>query len=275
MDWDMRLPELCKLLHLVASGAQDGRQILLKRNKLHLILSNLHLDGEVLYSPRVLVRGGAPVKFLRVLAVAVLVLGTIGIVRADDTRVNMNGGPGGSPTCGSTTASADNAGLLNTDCQVAGTAITTFSFEVLDANTIGGGLTCASQLTKYDGWTGTLAAHNPGGVDVCTVTAPSTVSWQTYLNLLLLGDPYLGGPTLSTFHNDGDCDLDDFVLGIPVGCDIKIDNTTGGNSPFVADALTGLATNNNALPSLPEPGTLVLLLAGMSALPFLRRKLAR
>jgi hypothetical protein len=210
----------------------------------------------------------------RLLAVAVLVLGTVGIVRADDTRVNMNGGPGGSPTCGSNTANADNAGLLTADCAVSTANVTTFSFEVLDANTIGGGLTCASNLTATDGWTGTLAAHNLGGIDICTLTAPSSVSLSTYLNLLLTGDPYLGGPTLDTFHNDHDCDLDDFVLGIPVGCDITINNTVGGNSPFAPGTLVGFAVNGNSLPSLPEPGTLVLLLAGVSALPFLRRKTA-
>lgn len=219
-------------------------------------------------------RGGAPLRFFRFLAVAVLVLGTVGIVRADDTRVNMNGGPGGSPPCGSNTANADNAGLLSADCLVTTANVTTFSFEVLDANTIGGGLTCGSKLTATDGWTGTLAAHNIGGVDVCTVTAPSSVSLSTYINLFLLGDPYTGGPTLAGFHNDGDCDLDDFVLGIPVGCDIQINSVTGGTGLFVSGTQVGLAVNGNSLPNLPEPGTLVLLLAGVSALPFLRRKAA-
>lgn len=213
-------------------------------------------------------------RLLRFLAVAVLVLGMVGIVRADDTRVNMNGGPGGSPPCGSNTANADNAGLLSADCLVTTANVTTFSFEVLDANTIGGGLTCASKLTATDGWTGTLAAHNIDGIDICTLMAPTSVSMSTYVNLFLLGDPYTGGPTLATFHNDGDCDLDDFVLGIPVGCDIKIDNTTGGNSPFAPGTPVGFAVNGNSLPSLPEPATLVLLLAGVSTLPFLRRKTA-
>jgi hypothetical protein len=220
-------------------------------------------------------RGGALVRLLKLLAVAVLVFGTVGMVRADDTRVNMNGGPGGSPPCGSNTANADNAGLLNTDCLVTTANVTTFSFEVLDASTIGGGLTCASQLTATDGWSGTLAAHNIGGVDICTLTAPSSVSLSTYIHLLFTGDPYVGGPTLAHFHNDGDCDLDDFVLGIPVGCDIKINNTAGGNSPFVPGAPVGLGVNSNSLPNLPEPGTLIMLLAGVSSLPLLRRKAAR
>ena len=234
----------------------------------------LPLVPQMLYTPRVFMRGGALVRLLGMLAVAVLVLGSVGVVRADDTRVNMNGGPGGSPACGSNTANADNAGLLSADCLVTTANVTTFSFEVLDANTIGGGLTCASNLTAVVGWTGTLAAHNIGGIDICTLTAPTSVSLTTYMNLFLLGDPYLGGPTLATFHNDHDCDLDDFVLGIPVGCDIQINNTTGGNSPFLPGTQVGFAVNGNSLPNLPEPGTLVLLLAGVSALPFFRRKTA-
>jgi len=221
-------------------------------------------------------------KFFRMLLVVAVVLFAASIVRADDTKVNMGGGPGGSPACGSNTASADGSGALTADCNVTNATgpITTFSFEVLDANTlnggqINGGLTCASQLASVDGWTGTLAAHNVGGVDICTLTAPTTVSLQTYWNLLLTGDPYLGGPTLSTFLNDGDCDLDDFVLGIPVGCDIKIDSVTGSAGLFTPGAPVGFASNNNPLPSLPEPGTLALLLIGLTGLPLIRRKFAR
>jgi hypothetical protein len=225
-------------------------------------------------------RGGAPVKFLKMIFVLALVVFASSIVRADDTRVNMNGGPGGSPTCGSNIAIAT-GGVLNADCEVKSIAdggageVFTFSFEVNDSDTIGGGLTCKSKLTTFDGWTGTLSAHNPGGLDVCTVTAPTVVTMQTYINLMLLGDPYIGGPTLSTFHNDHDCDLDDFVLGIPVGCDLKIDNTAGGTSLFVAGAQVGFASDGSPLPSLPEPGTLALLLMGLTGLPMLRRKLAR
>lgn len=216
-------------------------------------------------------------KFVRMLSVVAVVLFAASIVRADDTKVNMGGGPGGSPACGSNTAAADGSGALTADCLVTNAtgAVTTFSFEVLDANTIGGGLTCASQLSSVDGWTGTLSSHNPGGLDVCTLTAPTTVRLLTYLNLLLTGDPYLGGPTLSTFLNDGDCDLDDFVLGIPVGCDIKIDSVTGSAGLFTPGAPVGFASNNNPLPSLPEPGTLALLLIGLTGLPLVRRKFAR
>jgi hypothetical protein len=213
------------------------------------------------------------------LSVVVVVFFAASIVRADDTKVNMNGGGGGSPACGSNTASAGSTGLLSTDCVVTNVtgAVTTFSFEVADANTTGGGggLTCASDLASVDGWSGVLTAHNPGGIDVCTLTAPTTVSLQTYLKLLLTGDPYLGGPTLSTFLNDGDCDFDDFVLGIPVGCHITFDSATDGSGFFAPNAPVGFAVNGNQLPSLPEPGTLALLLVGLTGLPLVRRKFAR
>lgn len=221
-------------------------------------------------------------KFLKMLPVVALMFFAASIVRADDTQVHMGGGPGGSPPCGSNSASANNAGVLTADCLVTNAtgAITTFSFEVLDANTLNnglpnGGLTCDSQLSSIDGWTGTLAAHNVGGVDICTLTAPTRVSLRTYMNLFLTGDPYTGGPTLDSFRNDGDCDLDDFVLGIPVGCDIKISSAAGNAGLFVPGAPVGFSSNNNPLPALPEPGTLALVLIGLTGLPLLRRKLAR
>jgi hypothetical protein len=208
------------------------------------------------------------------LSVAALVLFASRMVRADDTRVNMNGGGGGSPTCGSNTASAGSTGLLTTDCLVVSLAnggtgtVTTFSFEVADSNTIGGGLSCVSNLTSVDGWTGTLTSHNPGGVDVCTLTAPTSVSTAVIAALEALGDPYKG-------HSDGDCDLDDFVLGIVVGCDIKFDSATDGSGFFAPNTPVGFAVNGDALPSLPEPGTLALLLVGLTGLPLVRRKFAR
>lgn len=217
-------------------------------------------------------------KFVKVLSIAALVVIAGSTVRADDTRVNMNGGPGGSPTCGSNLAMVDGLssstpGVLTADCEVRAVGdmggqgeVFAFSFEVADSNTIGGGLTCKSQLSANLGWT--LATQTVGGIDICSLTAPSSVSSTTKEFLRDLHDPYTG-------HNDHDCDFDDFVLGIPVGCDIKIDNTKGGFSPFVPGAPVGFASNGSPLPSLPEPGTFALLLMGLTGLPLLRRKTAR
>jgi hypothetical protein len=241
---------------------------------------SMKLASEVLYSQRLQMRGGAPVKLVRVLMLVALVVSAASIVRADDTRVIFEGGGGSSPDCGSALFQVNGAGLLSGDCHVttATGPVTTYTFEVADSNTTGGGLTCVSDLVTMDGWSGPSAPiHNPNGTDTCTFTAPTTVSLQTYLNLLVAGEPYLGGPTIGNFFNDGDCDLDDFVLGIPVGCDLIFSNPSTPSKPnlFVADAVVGISSDGNTPPSLPEPGTLGLLLMGMTTFPFLRRKLAR
>jgi hypothetical protein len=214
------------------------------------------------------------VKFVRVLSITALMVFAVNTAQADDTRVNMNGGPGGSPTCGSNTASANNAGLLTADCLVQDTAhggtgtVTTFSFEVADSNTIGGGLTCASNLSLNLGWT--LTTQQVGGIDICTLTAPTTFDKHGPVEEYLddLGDGH-------SKPNDTDCDPDDFVLGIPVGCDIKIDSATGGDGLFAPNTPVGFAAGGNPLPSLPEPGTLALLVVGLTGLPLMRRKFAR
>jgi hypothetical protein len=76
------------------------------------------------------------------------------------------------------------------------------------------------------------------------------------------------------FVNDGDCDLDDDVFGVPIGCDITISTTTTGGKPFVPDALYDTSTNNNPLAALPEPNVALLLVAGLSSLAIFRRRLA-
>jgi hypothetical protein len=223
--------------------------------------------------------GGAHLRAFRVIfAAAVLILAS-SVVRADgigDPRVNIGGGPGGSPTCGSNTGTTGSAGLLAVDCIVVSASeggtgtVTTFAFEIADINTFSAGITCSSTTSKTGliGWSFTPPANVIGGIDTCTATAPTTVSPMTIAILKAMGDPYTG-------KNDGDCDADDFVLGIPVGCDIKITSLTGEDL-FKANAPVGFASNGDSLPSLlPEPGTVSLLLLGLTGLPFLRRKVAR
>ena len=207
-------------------------------------------------------------KFWKMLSLVTLLLLAASIVRADDTRVVSEGGGGHSPDCGSALFEVNGAGILSADCHVSIAPVTTYTFEVADSSTTGGGLTCQSHLVTIDGWT--LTPGKTGGIDTCTFTAPTTVSWETKLKLWLMGDPYTG-------KNDGDCDLDDFVLGIPVGCDITFNNPSTAKNPnlFVPDSEAGVASNGNSLPPLPEPGTLSLLLIGLASLPFVRRKLAR
>jgi hypothetical protein len=216
--------------------------------------------------------GGAFLTAFKAMTVATVLLFASCIVRADDTLVHNNGGGSpGDPQCGSTTiAVGDAAFQYNCNATTATGTITTFSFEVADSNTIGGGLTCDSNLTEI-GWTGPSGpVHNPGGIDVCTFTAPTTVSTETLNFLKSIGDPYKG-------HSDGDCDPDDFVLGIVVNCGIHNNNGTPTSfSPFEPGSTAGFAVNGESLPSLlPEPSSISLLLLGLGGLPLVRRKFAR
>jgi hypothetical protein len=210
------------------------------------------------------------------MAVAAAVLFASSIVHADgvgDPRVNMGGGPGGSPTCGSNLENVGSTGLLAVDCEVqplseGGTGtVTKIVFGVLDVDTFSAGITCSSAAgtEQFVGWTIT-STNVSGGVDTCLATAPTTVSDQTKDILKAMHDPYKG-------RNDGDCDADDFVLGVPVGCDIKISSLTGTDK-FVDNAPVGIGSNGE-FPALPEPATVSLLLFGLAGLPFVRRKFAR
>jgi hypothetical protein len=186
--------------------------------------------------------GGAFLKAFKAMAVVAVLLFASSIVRADDTRIHNNGGGSpGDPQCGLDVPTAQSDGFYQYNCNATAATgtITTFSFEVLDANTesvvdgivtVGTGLTCVSNLTAI-GWTGPSGpVHNPGGVDVCTFTRPPTPT-ESFL----------------ASFNDGDCDLDDFVFGIPVNCGIHNNNEINGTptsfSPFVGGAPTGFAVN--------------------------------
>jgi len=219
-------------------------------------------------------------KLLKILGALCLILLAVGVVRADstdgDSRVILGGGPGGSPSCSSFQTSANASGIIASgDCIVTGSTATVVAFATPAADVLGGNLTCTSNLTNI-GWTGGAATQTTIGgvlVDECSFTAPTSVSWATKQYLWSIGDPYFG-------HNDHDCDLDDFVLGIPVGCDITSNTVSGATiantEAFAPDSQVDVASDiSDFTPfSTPEPGSLALMLFGLGALPFLRRRLA-
>lgn len=230
--------------------------------------------------------GGAFLKAFKAMAIVAVVLFASSIVRADDTRINNNGGGSpGDPQCGLDVPAAGNNQFYQYNCNATAATgiIKSFSFEVFDVNTgllpSDRGLTCSSNLTEI-GWTGPSGTvHNPGGVDVCTFTAPTSVSKETLDLLKKMHDPYTGSLT-GTGKSDGDCDLDDFVLGIVVNCGVHNNNGTPNLfSPFV-DGVGGVVPVgfgvNGELPSLvPEPSSMSLVLIGLAGLPLVRRKFAR
>ena len=205
-------------------------------------------------------------KAFKAMAVVAVVLFASSIVRADDTQVHNNGGGSpGDPQCGLDVPTAESNGFFQYNCNATAATgtITSFSFEVLDANTIGGGLTCLSNLTEI-GWTGPSGpVHNPGGVDVCTFTRPTPTE----------------GFLASFSDGEDDCDLDDFVFGIPVNCGIHNNNEINGTptsfSPFVGGAPVGFGVNGSLPSLLPEPSSMSLVLIGLAGLPLVRRKFAR
>ena len=199
-------------------------------------------------------------KFVKVLSIAGLVLFAASIARTDglDGHVLLGGGPGGSPSCNSFQGSTDSNGLINGDCVVTGQTATTIRFAILDQNS-NGGLGCSSSLTEA-GWTVSLSSS--GGVDICTVTAHLDDEEESPSHFTTL-----------VGHQDEHpaCQLEDFEDGIPVGCDITF-ITDNPDKPFLANKLFDVSANNSPLANLPEPGSLSLLLSGLTGLVFLRRK---
>jgi len=223
-------------------------------------------------------------KLMNALLVTALVLFTAGVVHADDisggdSRIVIGTGPGGSPDCSEFQGSAVD-GIISDDCIVTGTDATSVTFAVPTADVLGGALSCSSSLTNI-GWTtpGSFTATIDGtSVDACTFTAPTTVSLWTWAYLAISGDGiplwYVGS---SSAFNDGDCDLDDDTLGIPVGCDITFSNSGAtGTQLFTADAVfDGSPDGVGGLAPFPEPSTLALMLLGLAPCAFLRRRVAQ
>jgi len=202
--------------------------------------------------------GGAHLRALKLITVAAVLILASSVVRADglDGRVNVNGGGPGSPACGSLQFFADVNGDFTVDCTTTANT-TSITFAALDSQT-NGGLSCLSNLTMI-GWTNSSSMAN--GVDACTFTAPTSVSTATINFLISIGDPYKGS-------NDGDCDLDDFVLGIAKGCDVKVTTSL----PFTPGAVGDLSVNGAPLLPFPEPASLGLLATGLTALFVGRRR---
>lgn len=211
-----------------------------------------------------------------------MILFAVSTANADgvDAHVVMGGGGPGSPTCtqfvGTTTT-----GSISGDCTVAaGTLANIVGFAALDSTTQGG-LVCTSVLQNI-GWTASSSTFqgNGGTVDVCSFTAPTTIS-ESAIAFAVAAD---GG---THNMNDGDCDLDDFFLGIPGageggngpnhGCDITFSTTEGQG--FAQNTTFGVAPGNTeadfAVFATPEPETLSLIMLGLSCLPFMRRRLTR
>ena len=233
-------------------------------------------------------------------AVAVLMLASAA-VRADgmsDGRVGVSGGSGASGNCDSFLLTTDGTGAITTttECKVISANATSIAIAVpvgetgsapglqvyspLTTNVTSNAPQWAQSWLSQFNWTESCPATPviAGGVSAfeCILTAPtmptdalSTTILNTLTNLGVI--------------NDGDCDNDDFVFFIPIGCDIKF--TTGalpgfngdsGGQLFSPNAQIGSTINGtgNFMP-FPEPGVFSMVMIGLAALPFARRRMAR
>lgn len=233
---------------------------------------------------RLLMRGGANLKLFRVLSMVALLAFAVNVARADsggDGHPKLGGSGPGSPNCNSFQASTDaGGGIDNLDCTVNGTTATTIVFAVPDAGTItpgapNGGLTCSAQQLVAIGWTQNANVQTTiNGVltDECSFTAPTA----SQVTLKDIGNAILESALTPTGSSTCQCNWDDFIFGIPVGCDITV--TTAGdpsNQLFAPNTNFDVAPTISNLIPFPEPGTIWLMLFGFAGLFFLQRKMVR
>lgn len=237
-------------------------------------------------------------KLINVIVVGALLLFAAAQAHADDisggdSRIVIGTQPGGSPSCTSFQATADGTGAISGDCINDGSApITTLTFAAPVSGVLGGSLTCDSILSNLN-WSLSQSTIDNGTVDECTFTAPTEPT-----NLRQLGeylatqggfDAYLYAAThdpgvkfdlFNPLGNDGDCDADDLMFGIPVGCDVTFGTPSSITDPtelFVEDTqfdISPTGVGGLAPFTTPEPGTLAMLLLGLAPLGFLHRRRA-
>jgi hypothetical protein len=238
------------------------------------VLTNWHHEC-YLYS-LVRICGGVILKLFRALSLVALLAFAVTTALADgggDGQPKLSGKGPGSPNCSSFQASTNAAGqILDEDCTVTGTAATTIFFAAPDAGT-NGGLTCSANQLVAIGWTQNANVQTTiNGVvtDECSFTAPAAnkVSLKDIANA--------AWETLTQSTGDCNCDWDDFITGIPVGCDIAV--TTAGDAPnqlFAPNTQFDVSPTQANLIPFPEPGTLWLLVIGFAGLAIVQRKFAR
>jgi hypothetical protein len=223
-----------------------------------------------------------------------------------DPKLKMGGGTG-SPDCFgpgnvSFQGNTGSTGTFSTSCKNNGTTdITSFSFQIQDFNAPGG------ITPSLDNLLAPFASGNPlnwtldtndngqcpdiGGIIICTATQSSIVMKGESAFCALSGFSasicsQASSLTASQLENlapglfkqfGGNPCADALVyvaFGVIPGCDLNVGTVDGGGA-FAANVVFDTAPAGSTPAPLPEPGSLSMLLAGLTGLPFLRRKLSR
>ncbi len=220
-------------------------------------------------------------RLYRALPFAAMFLLAVSTAFADgggDGAPKMGAGGPGSPSCSTFQSSADSNGDINAECTVTGDVPETTIIFAAPANETSSnpdtlGLSCTAPLLTAIGWTqnpNQQVTINGTVVDECSFTAPT-------LKTVTLSD-VANAAWESIADNTGDCNCNwaDFILGIPVGCDVTV--TTQGDPStelFAANAAFDVAPTQSDVLPFPEPGTLWLLAFGVVALVLFQRRQAK